>query len=183
MTFDIEKAEALVKSKVKNKNLIKHMYAVQHSMRNLAKTLNEDENLWELVGLVHDIDYEETSKNPAEHGIVGANILKEAGYSDDVTSAVLAHVGNVERDTRIKKEIFAVDGLTGLIVACALIHPSKSLEPIDVNFVLKRFKEKRFAAGANRDSIKSCEELGLSLEKFTEITLCAIKNISDKLGL
>ena len=181
--FNISEAEDLVKSRIKNKNLLKHMYAVQVSMKALARELSEDEELWELVGLVHDIDYEDTMNNPENHGVIGAEILKDAGYPAEVTDAVVAHVGNVERDSNLKKSIYAVDGLTGLIVACALIKPEKKLDLITVDFIMKKMGEKKFAAGANRENIKSCSELGLSLERFIGITLEAMKSISDKIGL
>ncbi|MDD3625851.1 MAG: HDIG domain-containing protein [bacterium] len=183
MTFDLNQAEELVQSRIKNKNLLKHMYAVQASMKALAKELKEDEELWELVGLVHDVDYEETMNTPEKHGEIGVEILKEAGYPPEVTDAVLAHVGNVERDTNLKKAIFAVDSLTGLIVACALIKPEKKIDLIETDFVIKKMGEKKFAAGANRESIKACSELGFSLEQFIDITLTAMKSISGQLGL
>ena len=183
MKYDLGKANDLVNKHIKNKNLRKHMYAVQASMKALAKELNEDQALWEIVGLVHDVDYEKTMDNPKEHGKISVEILKQEGYGEEVTGPVLAHVGHVERDNNIKKAIYSVDSLTGLIVACALIKPEKKLELIKTEFVLKKMDEKRFAAGANRESIKACSELGFTLEKFINITLQAMKSISDKLGL
>ncbi|ACK42762.1 MULTISPECIES: HD domain-containing protein [Dictyoglomus] len=174
-----------VKKYVKNKNLIKHMLATEAIMRALAKRFNEDEEKWGLTGLLHDIDYEITEKEPEKHSLLAEELLKDENLSKDVIDAIKAHneIHNLPRETLLAKALYAVDPLTGLIVAAALIHPEKKLAPLDVNFILNRFKEKSFARGANRDQIKTCEDLGLSLEEFIAIGLEAMKSISDELGL
>ena len=181
----MERDEALefVRSKVKNDRLIKHMLAVEAVMRAVAKRLGEDVGVWGLVGLVHDLDYDETVKEPERHGRVGAAYLKEMGVGEHITHAVESHAGHIPRDSRMDKALYAVDPLTGLIVAAALMHPSKSLGEVTTEFVMKRFKEKRFAAGADRDQIRTCEELGIDLEEFVGIGLRAMQDISDDLGL
>jgi len=142
----------LVRSHVKNKNLVKHMLATEAVMRKLAQHFGEDEELWGLTGLLHDLDYK-------------------------------AHPGHREAKTRLDKALYAVDPLTGLIVAATLMHPGKKLKEVDVQFVLNRFKEKRFAAGANREQIKSCESLGLSLASFVQLALEAMQTVDQDLGL
>ena len=178
---------SLIKEHVKNKNSIKHMLAVEAVMRKLAQKFNEDEDLWGISGLVHDIDMEvvDYKENPEEHGRKGSNILKEAGFSEEVINATLAHNKETgkERETLLQKAIYCVDPLTGLIVASTLVIPSKKLKDLTPESVLKRYKEKAFAKGAERDVIASCSEIGLTLEEFIEIGLSAMQEISDELEL
>lgn len=181
--MDRDEAIALVKENVKNKNLIKHMIAVEACMRALARHANQDEELWGLAGLLHDVDYDSTKDAPDRHGIVGASLLQERGVDERIVYAVKAHPGSEERKSKIDRALYACDPITGLIVAAALMHPTKKIGNIDTDFVLRRFKEKRFAAGANREQIETCEELGLSLEEFTGMCLEAMQGVSSDLGL
>ena len=180
----IERNEAmdLLKTHVKNKNLIKHCLATEAVMRKLAAYFNEDVETWGLAGLLHDLDYEYTKDTPEVHGLKTVELLGN-NVSEEIKNAILAHSGKKERTTLIEKAIYAADPTTGFIVAAALIKPEKKLEVIDVPFLLKKFKEKSFAKGANRTQMKSCEDLGLTLEKFLEISLDAMKEISGELGL
>ncbi|PLV60358.1 HDIG domain-containing metalloprotein [Thermotoga sp. KOL6] len=178
-----ERALELLKEHVKTKNLVKHCLATEVVMKSLAKVLDEDEEKWGITGLLHDLDYDYTKENPDEHGLKTVEILKNEDVPEDVINAILAHCGKKEPETLMEKALYAVDPTTGFIVAAALIRPEKKLEVLDVDFLLRRFKEKAFARGANRDQIKSCEEIGLSLEKFLEISLEAMKSISSELGL
>ena len=178
-----EEAMELVKSKVKNRNLVKHMIATESCMRALAWQFGEDADLWGLAGLLHDLDYDQTANDSSKHGLLGAQMLEERGVDDQIVHAVKAHAGHVETESRMDKALFAVDPLTGLIVAAALMHPTKKISNVDARFVLNRFEEKRFAAGVNRDAIKGCENLGLSLEEFIAISLRAMENVADELGL
>ncbi|HHY46975.1 MAG TPA: HDIG domain-containing protein [Firmicutes bacterium] len=183
----MERQEALdlVKKHVKNKNLIKHMLATEAVMRALARRLGEDEELWGLAGLVHDVDYDETAKSPERHSLVGGALLRDLGLPGELVHAVEAHnqCHGIPRASRLDKALYAVDPLTGLIVAAALIHPEKKLSAIDVPFIMHRFKESSFARGANRDQIKACSELGIGLEEFIGIGLEAMQGISGELGL
>ncbi|MCD6254652.1 MAG: HDIG domain-containing protein [Deltaproteobacteria bacterium] len=183
--MDREKLFKELKKRVKNKNLIKHMLATEAVMRALAERFGEDVEKWGIVGLLHDIDYEETKDRPEEHSLIGAEILENMGLSEDIIYAVKVHnpIHNLPRNSKLDKALYAVDPLTGLIVACALITPEKRLSKIDTAFVLRRFKEKAFAKGANREQIKTCSELGLSLEEFIDIALRAMQGISGQLGL
>jgi len=177
-----EEAFLLVKEHIKTPNLLKHVLAVEACMRELAKRLGEDVELWGLAGLLHDLDYEYTKDKPEEHGLVSAKML-EGKVRPEVIEAIKAHSDKSPRNTSLAKALYSVDPLTGLIVASALMHPQKSLKTLDVQFVLNRFKEKGFARGANREQIKSCEELGLNLEEFIKLCLQGMREISDQLGL
>ena len=178
-----EEAYELAKSRLKNRNLFKHVLAVEAVMRALARHFGEDEERWGLAGLLHDLDYEETKDDPERHTLVTAELLQNYDVDEEIVHAIKAHNNRVPRESLMDKAIYAADPVTGLIVAAALMHPSKRLAGIDVPFVLRRFKEKRFAAGANREQIRSCEEIGLSLEEFLDIALRAMQGISEDLGL
>ena len=178
-----EEAYELAKSRLKNRNLFKHVLAVEAVMRALARHFGEDEERWGLAGLLHDLDYEETKDDPERHTLVTAELLQNYDVDEEIVHAIKAHNNRVPRESLMDRAIYAADPVTGLIVAAALMHPSKKLAGIDVPFVLRRFKEKRFAAGANREQIRSCEEIGLSLEEFLDIALRAMQGLSEDLGL
>jgi len=181
--MDREKAMEFLRKNIKNKNMIKHCIAVEGEMIALAHHFDEDETLWGLTGLLHDIDYEETTGDPERHAEVGAQMLEKEGYPNKMTHAVRAHNEKVEIETKLDRALFASDPLSGLIVAATLMHPDKKLASVDTAFVLRRFKEKSFAAGANREHIQTCSELGLSLEEFITICINGMQEKSDELGL
>jgi putative nucleotidyltransferase with HDIG domain len=181
--MDRDEALQLVRSHVNNKNLIKHMLATEAVMRRLARHFGEDEALWGLTGLLHDLDYDQTADDFPRHGLVTAEILEEMGMDTRIIDAIKAHPGHQEARTLMDRALYAVDPLTGLIVAATLMHPSKKLAQVDVPFVLKRFKEKRFAAGANREQIGSCQRLDLDLETFVELALEGMQSVDEELGL
>jgi uncharacterized protein len=178
-----DEAMALMEARLTNKNLRKHVLAVAYVMRGLARRFGEDEDRWELVGLLHDLDYEDTKDAPERHGLVSGEWLHELGVDDDIIAAVKAHADQAPRNSPMEKAVYCADPVTGFLVACALIHPDKSLVPIDADFALKRMKEKRFAAGASRERINACADLGLSLAEFMEISLTAMKEKREELGL
>jgi uncharacterized protein len=178
-----EDALDLVRKNIKNENLIKHMLATEVCMKRLAKEFDENETEWALAGLLHDIDYEIIADDTSKHGIVGTEMLEKEGLSSEIIHAIKAHVGKIPRESNMDKALYAVDPLTGLIVASALMHPDKKIKSLDINFVLNRYKEKRFAKGADRDQIKSCEEMKLNLEDFISICIEAMGSISDQLNL
>jgi putative nucleotidyltransferase with HDIG domain len=173
----------LVKEHVKNKNLRKHMIAAEACMRALAARLGENQDQWSLAGLLHDLDYDQTVNDFPKHGFVTEEILQGRGLSSEIISAIKAHTGHTAIASKMDLALYAVDPLTGLIVAAALMHPTKKIGNVDVQFVMNRFKEKRFAAGADRDQIRKCEELGLPLEEFVGICLSAMQGVSGELGL
>lgn len=180
-----EEALNLVKQEVKTKNLIKHMLAVEVVMRRLAEELRQDEELWALAGLLHDLDYDKTVNLPEQHGLLGAQILEEMGLPAELIQAVKAHneALGVPRESLMDKALYAADPVTGLLVAAALVHPEKKLAAIDLAFVMNRFKEKSFARGADRGQIESCSELDLSLEQFLALSLEAMQSAAGELGL
>jgi putative nucleotidyltransferase with HDIG domain len=177
-----KEALALVEQHVPNRNLVKHMIAVEGVMRRLARQFGEDEELWGLAGLLHDLDYVETAEAFHLHGLRTGEILSDKDVPPEVIHAIQAHPGHVPRESRLDKALYAVDPVTGLIVAAVLMHPEKKLAALDVEYVGRRFKEKRFAAGANREQIQSCAELGLSLEQFLQFSLEGMRDVSDQLG-
>jgi putative nucleotidyltransferase with HDIG domain len=178
-----QEALDLIKENVKTKNLRKHMYAAEACMRELAKRLGGDEEQWAISGLLHDLDYDQTVDDFPRHGHVTEELLGGKGVSPEVIHAIKAHADHAPIESDMDLALHAVDPLTGLIVAAALMHPSKKIGSVEVGFVMKRFKEKRFAAGADRDQIKKCDGLGLSLEEFVEISLRGMQGISKELGL
>jgi len=176
----------IVRERVKNRNLVKHMIAVGVAMSYLAPKFDCAPERWELAGILHDLDYDETKDNFPQHGLVSYEEIRKLGVDEDIASAVRAHPAHESYPPvmPIDWALHIVDPLTGLIVAAALMHPSKKLEPLTTDFVIRRFKEKRFAAGANREQIKLCEsKLDMSLEEFIKIVLDAMKSVSNELGL
>jgi len=180
-----EEALRLIRESTKNENLIKHMIAVEASMRRIARELKEDENIWGLAGLLHDIDYEETVNDFSKHGRIGIEKLAKLGVDERILNAIKAHPAHEDYPPQTKMDwaLHAVDPLTGLIVASALMHPTKKIRMIDADFVLRRYKEKRFAAGANREQIAKCEKLGLELRRFVELALEGMQSVAEELGL
>ncbi len=180
-----EEAMELVKGNVANKNLINHMLASEFIMRALAERFGEDPEKWGLAGLLHDIDYDSTYTDMMRHSKVGAEMLKEAGMADDICYAVLVHndAHGEPRKSMMDKALHAVDPLTGLIVAAALVMPGKKLASVTSEKVLNRFKEKAFARGANREQIKTCSDMGISLEEFVSIGLEAMQIRAAEIGL
>lgn len=177
-----QEAEQLLDEWVENKNLKKHMYAVAQAMDWYARKFDQDKEKWWVVGLLHDMDYE---RYPNQHPEKAVEYLTDKLDQESV-QAIRAHAvyTNEPHDTQIAKTLFAVDELTGFIVAVALIKPNKSLAEVDVNSVTKRLKEKRFAAAVNREEIdQGVEMLGISLQEHTQNVLDAMKEISDQLGL
>ena len=180
-----DQAHEILCSWTKNKNLRKHAYAVEAAMRAYAGRFEEDADKWGVVGLLHDFDYE---KYPdlADHPMKGADYLRERRFAEELIDGVLAHAEHthVARDTLMTKCIFAVDELTGLIVAVALVRPSKTLADVDVRAIKKKWKEKAFAAGVDRTQVeKGAAELGVALEEHIGVVLAAMQGIAEALGL
>lgn len=180
-----EAAWELLTDYTKNKNLLKHGMAVEAAMRYYARHFNENEQLWGIVGLLHDFDYERYP-TPEGHPFQGQKILEEKGYPETVRQGIMAHAphtGTV-RTERMHHAVFAVDELTGLIVATALVKPDKKLASVDVASVLKKMKQKSFAAGVNReDIVTGAAELGMSMEEHIGHVLTALQGVADELGL
>ncbi len=177
---------ASIESSVANENLVKHMLATEAIMRALARRFGEDEGEWGLTGLLHDIDVELTEADPGTHSKLGADLALELGASEEMAHAILCHneVHGDSPETRLDKALYCADPLTGLITAAAaLVRPDKKLSGVTVESLRKRFKEKRFAAGANREAIALCSDIGLELEEFMALGLEAMQDIAAELGL
>jgi len=180
-----EEALDSIKANVENKNLVKHMLATEAIMRALARRLGEDEEEWGLTGLLHDIDVELTGEDMREHSKLGADLARELGASEEMAHAILCHnqTHGIPLETRLDKALVCADPLTGLIVASALVRPEKKLAGLEAKSAKKRFKEKSFASGADRQQISMCSEIGLELDEFIELGLEAMKGIAANLGL
>jgi putative nucleotidyltransferase with HDIG domain len=174
-----------IKANVENQNLIKHMLATEAIMRALARRLGEDEDEWGLTGLLHDIDMELTEGDMSTHSKLGADLAKELGASEAMAHAILCHnqMHGTPLETKLDKALFCADPLTGLITAAALVRPDKKLAGLEAKSVMKKFKEKSFAAAVNREQIARCSEIGLELGEFVELGLKAMKEIAEDLGL
>lgn len=174
---------------MENQNLRRHCYAVEAVMKALAKKLNGDEEKWSIVGLLHDGDYEKTKDKPKEHTLLMHQWLKDTGETDEeILNAILSHnaevTGKNKPDTKMEWALYCCDELTGLIVATALMMPDKKLDTVRVKSVLKKMKDKAFAAAIDREQIKMCEEkLDIPLEEFIKTALTAMQGISKELGL
>jgi len=178
-----QEAYDLAKPRFKNKNLFKHVLAVEAVMIELADFFEEPRELWGLVGLLHDLDYEETVDTPERHTLVTEELLQPYALAAEIIHAIKCHNNLAEKNSLLDKALYAADPVTGLIVAAALMHPDKKLKAVDTEFILRRFKEKSFARGANREQIQSCEEMGMSLEQFLQVALRAMQKIDQELGL
>ncbi len=174
-----------VRDNVKNENLIKHMLATEAIMRALARRFSEDEAEWGLAGLLHDIDIELTGADMNVHGRPGAQMAKTLGASDAAAHAILIHNTLLGEPpvSLLDKALICADPLTGLITAAARVRPDKKLVGVEAKSIKKRFKEERFAAGANRMQIARCSEIGLELDAFIELGLAAMKDAAVDLGL
>jgi len=183
----MNRKEALdsVRDNVENENLVKHMLAAEAIMCALASRLGEDEKEWGLAGLLHDIDVELTEGDMSSHSKLGADLARELGAGEAVANAILCHneTHGVHPETKMERALLCADPLTGLITAAVLVHPDKRLAGLEAQSVRKRFKEKGFAAGANREQISRCSDIGLELDEFIEIGLVAMKGIAPQLGL
>jgi putative nucleotidyltransferase with HDIG domain len=178
-----ETALCLIHEHVHNEHLIAHMLAAEAVMRAIAHDKGEDEETWGLAGLLHDLDAEET--DPVTHGMMGADYLRTAGWPEPIVKAVAAHNGEnngTPATTLMEKAIRPADQVTGLITASALIRPDR-LQGLMAESVLKRFKEKRFAAGVTREIILECEGVGYNLPDFVSLALEAMRGIRQELGL
>lgn len=180
-----EEALALFKEFNQSESLLKHAYAVEGVMRYIACKKGEDEEKWGIIGLIHDLDYE---RFPEQHCQKAPEILTERGYPEEYVRAVASHgwgiCTNVEPKTELEKTLYAVDELTGLITAVAIIRPSRSVKDLEARSVLKKWKDKAFAAGVNRAIIeKGTAMLGVQLGDLITDAIMGMREVADRLGL
>ena len=176
---------SLVHEYVKNENLIKHMLSVEAAMRFYAEKFGEDGEEWGITGLLHDFDWE-VHPTLEEHPLAGEPILRKHGVPEDVIRAIMSHADHsgVPRETKMEKALYACDEVTGLITAVALVRPSRSLLDLEASSVKKKWKDKTFAAGANREEIqKAATEFGIELWEHVGNVIQAMRNIAPDLGL
>jgi putative nucleotidyltransferase with HDIG domain len=178
-----EDAQELLRTHLKNKNLVKHCLAVEACMKGVAGRLGKDAEQWGLAGILHDLDYELTEKSPELHTTETVKILRESGVDSSVIHAIQAHAAKVPCESEMDWAIFSIDPLTGLIIAATLMHPTRKLADVDLEFIKRRYKEKSFAKGARREEIEECRNIGLDLDEFISICLKAMQGIAAELGL
>ena len=178
-----DEAWTLLGQHLKNRNLLKHSLAVEACMRDLAGRFGENPEKWGTAGLLHDLDYEYTVNDPEAHTLKTVEILDPLGVDGDVLHAIQAHNLRAEPNSKMDIALYSVDPATGFVTACALMHPGKKLQALDLAFLKKRFKEKSFAKGASREQMSECVKLGVTLDEFLEWTLAAMRGIDFDLGL
>jgi putative nucleotidyltransferase with HDIG domain len=181
-----EEALILLKNYLKTPTLIKHCLASEAIMRALSERLDENPEVWGIVGLIHDLDFEETKDTPEVHTLKAAEILEEKGFPKEIIEAIKSH--NAEalgtlREGKLALALACSETITGLIVATALVMPDKKLASVKPKSILKRIKEPAFARNVNREIIQECQKLGLTIEDFVELSLKAMQQISEDLGL
>src|SRR5258705_328207 len=184
------RAHVILHDWVQSESLCKHCYAVADSMKHFAQLRGEDVDLWEAVGLLHDLDYERhpnLERSAVEgHLFVGVAWLRENGWSEEVCRAILSHAdySGVPRETPLEKTLYAVDELSSFVVAVALVRPTKSIHDVDIRAVKKKMKDKAFARAVNRDDIiRGAEHLGMPLDDVIAQVIAALKADAARLGL
>lgn len=180
-----EQAYGLLTVHTKSPNLVKHALCVEAAMRLYARHYGGAEESWAIAGLLHDFDYEE-HPSLEEHPFVGVEILRSLEYPEDIVDAILGHSDHtgVRRETSMAKSLYAVDELTGFIVACALVRPSKSLLDLPVKSITKKFKDKAFCRAIDRDHLRAAAgEIEMPLRDHVENVLTALRGIAPELGL
>lgn len=183
-------ALALMHEYTASESLRKHMLSVEAAMRAYATRFGEDPERWGLAGLIHDFDYERypnaAHSATEEHPAHGVRVLRERGWPDDILQAILGHATycNVRRETRMARTLFAVDELTGLVTATALVRPSRSVHDVDARSVKKKMKDKAFAKGVNReDVLLGAQELGVELDDHIQFVIEAMRGVAESIGL
>jgi len=180
---DRDDAIALCREKTEKETTVRHLVSVEGVMRALARRFGEDEELWGLTGLFHDLDQDVTGDNAAAHAHVAAGWLREAGVDERVINGVLAHAHEEYRTDRMSQTIVHADAIAGLLVAAALVRPEKA-NGMKVSSVKKKLKEKAFAPGVNRDEVTGVEEgIGLPLDEFISVSIEGLQQVAAEIGL
>jgi putative nucleotidyltransferase with HDIG domain len=183
---DREQALELLRQHMAAENLRRHCRATEAIMRKLAQRLEKDEELWGITGLLHDLDLELTRDDQSRHGLVTTEMLAKAGFPAEALQAIRAHNGEVlgvVRQSDFDHALACAETITGLVVATAMVQPDKKVASVKPKSVKKRMKEKRFAENVNRDIIRECEHLGMPLEEFITMSVEAMREIAEELGL
>ena len=183
--IDRNQALSIVNQYIKNQHLVNHMLAVEATMKYYAKKMDQPVDIWQITGLLHDFDWE-IHPTKEQHPSDGAPILREHGVSEEIIHAILTHGDhlNLPRETLLEKALYACDEITGLVTAVALVRPSRSLYDLESSSVKKKWKDKAFAAGADRNAIeKGAEEFGVPLWEHCDNVIHAMREIAPQLGL
>ena len=181
-----QEAVQLLQTYVKNERMLNHCYATEAVMRALARKLARNEEQWAMAGLLHDLDVELTNADLKLHGKETERILREQGVDEEIIDAIIMHnetFSGKKRTTQFQHALAAGETITGLIVATALVYPDKKLGSVKQKSITKRMKEKAFAASVNRDIIMECNDIGVPLEEFVQLSLDAMQSIAPQLGL
>ena len=184
--MDRKQALELLHDRIKNPRMVAHCRASEAVMRRLAVHFNEDVNLWGLAGLLHDLDVEETEGDHEQHGNVAADFLKENGLQQVAVDAIRRHneMATPEpRTTLLDHALAAGETITGLITATAMVYPDKKVASVKPSSVVKRMKEKSFAASVKRENIMECELIGIPIAAFAEMSVVAMREIAEDIGL
>ena len=186
--MDINRNDAvmLINKYVKSERMLSHCYAAEAVMGALAGRLEQDEEKWEIAGLLHDLDIEIVDNDLNHHGLETEKILKEKGVDAGIIDAIVMHnerASGKKRSSLFQHALAASEAITGLIVAAALVYPDKKLASVKPKSVMKRMKEKAFAASVNRDNIMECEQIGIPINEFAELCINAMLTVSDRIGL
>jgi uncharacterized protein len=186
MEFTRHDAMVLLDQYVKNERMLSHCYAAEAVMGSLAGRLGQDEEKWRIAGLLHDLDIEIVDNDLERHGLETEKILKEKGVDTEIIDAIVMHnkrASGKKRSNMFQHALAASETITGLIVATALVYPDRKLASVKPKSVVKRMKEKAFAASVNRDNIMECEKIGIPINEFAELCINAMLTISDRIGL
>jgi len=186
MELSRELALARLHEYVKNEKTVIHCLASEAVMRALARRLGEDEDRWGLTGLLHDIDVEVTNADPKVHALKAEELLEDFGFDKEMNEAIRMHndeATGLPRSTRFQHALAAGETITGLIYATSLVYPDKKIASIKYKSVRKRMKEKAFAASVNRDHILECEKIDIPLDEFIQLSVDAMREVSDSIGL
>jgi len=185
--FDRETALDKLREKVSTDWLVKHCIAAGAVMRALAERFEDDPDAWEVIGILHDVDFDQTKDDPRLHTVLAGEWLREWGFDESVVRAVLAHNEMAEhgfqRDSTLALALSAAESITGLVVATALVMPDKKLASVKPKSVRKRMKEKAFARKVSREEIMQCEQIGIPIAEFCELAVVAMRGVSAELGL
>lgn len=190
LNLTYQQSKELLDKHIKDPITKMHCRESEVIMRVLAKHFGEDEEMWGIIGLLHDIDWEETKNDTKNHCVKAVEILKNAGASDFLVETIISHAYGTdcgdykdkERSTQLQYGLAAAETVTGLIIAAVLVRPDRKLGNLELKSLKKRFKEKSFAANCNREMILECEKAGLGLDEFFEISIKALQGISEELG-
>ncbi|MBI4646824.1 MAG: HDIG domain-containing protein [Bacteroidia bacterium] len=183
--FNRNEALTLIKQYIRNEKMLAHCLASEAVMRALAKRLGRDEEKWAMAGLLHDIDVEITNADPEVHGLEAEKLLKNLGIAPEIIDAIKMHneeAAKQQRSTEFQHALACSETITGLIFATTLVYPDKKLASVKSKSVVKRMKEKLFAASVRRDHIMECEKLGLSIDEFAELAVNAMRTVANEIG-